>query len=106
MRRSQPDNVVPREADNGTVQDESIARRFPRIGAQFQTRISKSTGFTIRPAPERMSVDFPYMSEKEVGELGNGRVNGMSYHKSHNKSCRSQSVYFTIILGPCYHGSD
>lgn len=79
MRRSQPDNTVSGETDDGTFQDESIVRRFPRVGAQFQTRISKSTGFTIRPAPERMSVDFPYISEKEAGEVDQARANGMYY---------------------------
>lgn len=66
MRHSQPDDTASTEGDDGSVQEEGIVRRFPRIGAQFQTRISKSTGCTLRPTPERMSVDFPYISEKEA----------------------------------------
>lgn len=79
MRRSQPDHTVPGETDDVSSHEESSVRRPPRVGSQFQTRISKSTGFTIRPTPERMSVDFPYISEKEAGESDEIQSNGMSH---------------------------
>jgi len=68
MRRSQPDQTLSGYGDDFSLQEDSTVRRFPRIGAQFQTRISKSTGLSIRPTPERMSVNFPYILEKEAGQ--------------------------------------
>lgn len=69
MRRSQPDDTSSMEDDDASSHEQGIVRRFPRIGSQFQTRISKSTAFTMRPTPERMSVDFPYISEREAESL-------------------------------------
>ncbi|KAG7373105.1 PLU-1-like protein [Nitzschia inconspicua] len=43
-----------------------IPRRFPRIGSQFQTRISKSTEPLDRPIPDRMSAEYPHTTEYEV----------------------------------------
>ena len=44
---------------------QTIPRRFPRIGSLYQTRISKSTEPSDRPTPDRMSKDYPYISEVE-----------------------------------------
>lgn len=44
---------------------QTIPRRFPRIGSVYQTRISKSTEPSDRPPPDRMSKDYPYISEIE-----------------------------------------
>ena len=77
MRRSQPDHMVLGDGE-GSLNEESPVRRFPRVGAQFQTRISKSTGPSIRPTPDRMSVDFPYISEKEAEQQNHFCVNGRS----------------------------
>jgi hypothetical protein len=85
MRRSQPDHAISGDGDDASLQEDSTVRRFPRIGAQFQTRISKSIGLSIRPIPELMSVDFPYISEKEAEQRDQVQANGMSYKSSHLK---------------------
>ena len=77
MRGSQPDQIGLGDGEDAPLKDDSIVRRFPRIGAQFQTRISKSAGQSVRTTPERMSIDFPYISEKEALEQDRLHVNGM-----------------------------
>ena len=58
--------------DNGnaippmTPEKELYPRRFPRIGSQFQTRISKSTEPSDRPSPMLLSTDFPYLTSDDV----------------------------------------
>jgi hypothetical protein len=88
MRCSQPDHTCSRNRDDLSLQEDSTVRRFPRVGAQFQTRISKSTGPSIRPTPERMSVDFPYISEKEAGQPHQVLVNGMFNKSIHRWCCK------------------
>jgi hypothetical protein len=51
-----------------------IPRRFPRIGSQFQTRIAKSSDPLDRPLPERMSVEYPYVTEIEVLSSGKSDI--------------------------------
>jgi hypothetical protein len=77
MRRIQPDN--PNNAGSVTEiepkQDEEpkssethqllYTRRFPRIGSQFQTRITKDEP-SCRPLPDKFSLDYPHLSMKEV----------------------------------------
>ena len=99
MRCSQPDQTASGNGDDISCQDDSIPRRFPRIGAQFQTRISKSTGHTIRPAPDRMFVDFPYVLEKEAGERVEVEVNGMSHKFSLLRICKSQNLFEPKLEG-------
>ena len=43
-----------------------IPRRFPRIGSQFQTRIGKSTEPLDRHPPDRVSSEYPYVTQDEV----------------------------------------
>ena len=73
MGRSQLDDSVSGDKDDSV----GIVRQFPRVGAQFQTRISKSTDFTIRPAPKRISVDFPHILEQEARPAEQNETNGM-----------------------------
>ena len=41
-------------------------RRFPRVGSQYQTRIlNRPSETSSRPAPVKMSSDFPYKSDNE-----------------------------------------
>ena len=49
-----------------TPEKELYPRRFPRLGSQFQTRISKSTEPSDRPAALLLSVDFPYLTTQDV----------------------------------------
>ena len=77
MRASEAGKTIPCDRDSTSSHDDTIIRRFPRVGAQFQTRISKATGLSIRPTPERMSSDFPYLSEIEVEQRSSINENGM-----------------------------
>jgi hypothetical protein len=40
-------------------------RRFPRMGSQFQARITKTAENLSRPPPDLMSSEYPHISEKE-----------------------------------------
>jgi hypothetical protein len=44
----------------------TFPRRFPRLGSQFQTKISKSNEPLERPPPECMSTEYPHLAEVEV----------------------------------------
>jgi hypothetical protein len=74
MRRTQSDNpgsegeVEPKQDEEPKSPEKQLyPRRFPRIGSQFQTRISKDTAEpTGRPVPDRFSVDFPHLSVKDA----------------------------------------
>jgi hypothetical protein len=101
MRRSQPDHAVSGDGDDVSLQEDSTVRRFPRVGAQFQTRISKSIGQSIRPIPERMSVDFPHISEKDSEKRDQVHANGMSYKSSPYKIPNHQSLS-KLSLVECY----
>ena len=102
MKQSQPERMVLDDGD-GSSHQQSPVRRFPRVGAQFQTRISKSTGPSVRPTPDRMSVNFPFLSEKEVDQRGDLHVNGMSscssssFASGGSKACSHATYDFPLV---------
>jgi hypothetical protein len=55
---------------------ETFPRRFPRLGAQFQTKLPKSTEPLDRPPPERFSTEYPHITETEAKDKSLG-PNGM-----------------------------
>ena len=94
MRRSQSDQM-------NSEQGESPVRRFPRVGSQYQTRISKSTEpapDSTRPKPDRMrmSIDFPYILEKEANQNESFDINGRSNLFGYT-SALAQYFHCTII---------
>lgn len=63
MEDPEEDSDVPM-----TPERQAYPRRFPRLGSQFQTRISKSIEPSDRPSPLPMSVEFPYLTTLDVDE--------------------------------------
>lgn len=82
MRRMQPDNLDLESEDQPKLDEEPKSpgkqlypRRFPRIGSQFQTRISKDADEPCdRGVADEMSIDFPYLSVLEAMEASNVQV--------------------------------
>mmetsp|Transcript_43531 Transcript_43531/g.49071 ORF Transcript_43531/g.49071 Transcript_43531/m.49071 type:complete len:1967 (-) Transcript_43531:117-6017(-) len=81
-----PDQLVS-ESREGSSHVEIPVRRFPRVGSQYQTRISsKFIEPFVRPAPIKMSANFPYIPENEAGKSEsfdiNARVSPLSARNS------------------------
>jgi hypothetical protein len=69
-------------------------RRFPRIGGQFQTRISKARDQLERPLPELMSSEFPHVSEEEFqGNKDSNKGRSLIFFKS-----RAGRIFFASML--------
>lgn len=52
--------------DPESPEKSSFPRRFPRLGIQFQTKISKANEPLERPPPELMSNIYPHITETEA----------------------------------------
>lgn len=72
-----PDQLVTGDREGSFKVDSSPVRRFPRLGSQYQTRISnKFTEPSARPVPVKMSANFPYISENEAEQKDYLDING------------------------------
>ena len=71
-----PDQLVS-EGREGSSHAEGPVRRFPRVGSQYQTRISsKLIEPFARPLPVKMSANFPHIPENEAKKNDYLDING------------------------------
>jgi hypothetical protein len=73
-----------------------IPRRFPRIGSQFQTRITKCCDPLDRQPPERMSVEYPYVTEISINNSEESNADDM-------KTGCGRFIRLHFLLSTNYH---
>ena len=73
----------PIQNEDGNATDsptkETFPRRYPRLGMQFQTKLPKTTRPLLREIPERMSLEYPHLTETNVKQNEGFRQNGTEY---------------------------
>jgi hypothetical protein len=64
--RGQPQDAAKAPEEPESPEKPAFPRRFPRLGSQFQTKMPQSNGPLERPSPERMSTEYPHITELEA----------------------------------------